>query len=362
MVQTHIAIEHYVPAPPLVGVELNPGPLDAQILSEEQRWEVIFLAKHFKLSQRAIARKVGCSQAQVSKLLGKYKATGSIHDLPRTGRKRKATAALSREWKKQALKGQPATQIARTYRTRTKKKLHEQTVRNALHEQGLLVLNKEPVEELTAANRHSRIEYAKEMKEYNWDPVVFSDEKTFWLGSGPTKQWQEPGKRKKREVAKYPPKLNVWGAVGSYMKSKLYFFDTTMDADLYKEVITHRLTPKTLIYAPDAPKTLKKTWVYLQDNARPHKTEGNMKVLKKLTNNRLITHPPNSPDLNPMEDMWAHLVRLSQSTRVKSIDGLKRKLSDIWTNLPWDLIRKSTRSMPKRLKQCKDRGGARTDY
>ena len=109
------------------------------------------------------------------------------------------------------------------------------------------------------------------MKEYKWNKVFFSDEKTFFLGSMKTHGWQEPGKRKKHPVKRHPKKLHVWAAAGTYMKSQLYFFTENMTAPLYRKILRNRLEEKRITFAPDCPARLPQNWVFLQDNDPKHK-------------------------------------------------------------------------------------------
>ena len=94
-----------VPAPFLVGVELNPGPKPGGKLSEEERWRIVFLSRDNGLSQRKIAKEMQITRATVSSVLEKYRKTRSVNDLPKTGRKRKITtqeeASIVRQAKKE---------------------------------------------------------------------------------------------------------------------------------------------------------------------------------------------------------------------------------------------------------------------
>ena len=206
------------------------------------------------------------------------------------------------------------------------------------------------------------MEYAQEHLDYEWRGVLFSDEKSFWLGSGPTHAWQDPKRRKTREIQRHPKKLHVWGAMGSHVKAKLYFFQENLTAPLYTKIITSRLQEKKLIYSQNCPKKYKKKWVFLQDNDPKHKASESMEELKKLVGTRLIPHPVNSPDLNAFEDMWSYLDRKVKAARIKSISGLKRFLTKEWENIPWSEMRKSVDSMPRRLQECIERQGGRTHY
>ena len=113
--------------------------------------------------------------------------------------------------------------------------------------------------------------------------------------------WQQLDDRVVEEFEKYTPKLHVWGALGYYFKTDLYFFQENMNAGLYQDIVSKRLPPKN--FAPDCPKHLKKRWYFLQDNDPKHKAKGSMNLLRALTGNRMHKHPANSPDFNVMEDV-----------------------------------------------------------
>ena len=87
-----------------------------------------------------------------------------------------------------------------------------------------------------------------------------------------------------------------------------------------------------------------------------------MNLVREMAGNRLFEHPANSPDLNVMEDAWSYLDRRVKESKVTSINGLKRKLTQLWKELPWTEFRPSVNSMRRRRQQCLDRGGGRTDY
>ena len=90
--------------------------------------------------------------------------------------------------------------------------------------------------------------------------------------------------------------------------------------------------------------------MYLQDNDPKHKATTTMQLLEsEVGEDRIINHPPYSPDLNIME-------------KVMTISGLKRKLTKEWEALSWDIIRVLVLSMPTRLHECIKVQGARTQY
>ena len=130
----------------------------------------------------------------------------------------------------------------------------------------------------------------------DWKQVLFTDEKSFWLGSPSDSCWQQLDDRVVEETARFTPKVHVWGSIGYYFKTKLYFFEENMTAKLYQKIVSERLPPN--LFASDCPEILKKKWYFLQDNDPKHKAKGSMKLLRKLTRNRNHRHPPRSPDFN----------------------------------------------------------------
>ena len=67
-----------------------------------------------------------------------------------------------------------------------------------------------------------------------------------------------------------------------------------------------------------------------------------MSELQELVDDR-------SPDLNIMEDLWSYLDRKAKAAKIKTLQGLKRKLTMEWQKLPWSYIRTSVQSMRTRL-------------
>ena len=124
--------------------------------------------------------------------------------------------------------------------------------------------------------------------------------------------------------------LHVWGGIGHYFKTELYFFEENLTSSLYQKIISQRLPPSTT--SPDCPKRVK-NYYFVQDNDPKHKTKASMKLLEEITQGRMYKHPPNSPDLNVMEDAWSYLDRCVKESRVKTISGLKQKLKNYGLNI-----------------------------
>ncbi|ORD93239.1 TC3A [Enterospora canceri] len=91
---------------------------------------------------------------------------------------------------------------------------------------------------------------------------------------------------------------------------------------------------------------------FVQDNASCHKSVKTIKWFKDQ-NIKLGMHPPQSPDLNPIENVWAWLkrrVNLRQH-EIQNKADLWRVLSDEVSRVKPTEIRRHFISMPGRLKR-----------
>jgi transposase len=102
---------------------------------------------------------------------------------------------------------------------------------------------------------------------------------------------------------------------------------------------------------------------FMQDNASCHKTDEVMNVLEK-NGVETLQWPPQSPDLNPIENLWA----IIKDRRQKKIGmptskvELIHQVLQIWSDLEPGLAEKLAGSVVNRLKECLRRKGRQTKY
>jgi len=310
-----------VPAPRLIGIHPNPGPAGRRELTDEEKWKIVIRWKDDKKCMHAIAKELNVSRRVVQRLVQKYQQTHSVERRSGQGRKRKLNSATQRNMVKKAKSGKCAPAIMRSYNLNKESKtetISERTVHRALRSKGLKYMSVTQRETLTSTQIRNRLAYACERLNFNWKIVLFTDEKTFPLGAAEARAWQDPKDRKTRPKLVHPTKLHVWGGIGHYFKTKLYFFQQNLDGKLYREILKNRIPP---YFSPDCPSEIRGDWVFLQDNDPKHKAKLTLEYLDEIAWDRIQDHPANSADLNIMEDAWSYLdqeVKKKRSSRSTS--------------------------------------------
>ena len=72
--------------------------------------------------------------------------------------------------------------------------------------------------------------------------------------------------------------------------------------------------------------------------------------------------PGNSPDLNPIENLWSQMKHLQRHERATSIAGLKRIAQKVWNNITLAYLQSLYESMPRRMQAVVDAQGGHTKY
>ncbi|KAH9150241.1 hypothetical protein AeRB84_006882 [Aphanomyces euteiches] len=75
-----------------------------------------------------------------------------------------------------------------------------------------------------------------------------------------------------------------------------------------------------------------------------------------------LPHPPQSPDLNPIEHLWELIGRKLSKKPANSIQNLKTKIEAIWNQIPVEYVQKLIMTMPKRLDMVIANRGGHTKY
>ena len=157
--------------------------------------------------------------------------------------------------------------------------------------------------------------------------AMFSDECTVQMeshGKITFRKWYEP--KKFRPKPKHPLKVHVWGAISRRGASKLAIFEGIMKAQFYADKIL--LVAKMFVDEkfPDCHR-------YIQDNDPKH-TSKLAKLTYKILGINWYKTPSESPDMNPIENLWHELkTYLRTVIKPKKKAELVNGINKFWNNL-----------------------------
>ena len=94
--------------------------------------------------------------------------------------------------------------------------------------------------------------------------------------------------------------------------------------------------------------------IFQQDGAPAHNLKVTRNWLRSINSFwEKGTWPANSPDLSPIENLWAILKDdLDSMGESKNIKMLETRLKTVWSNIPPDILGKLIDGMPNRIKRC----------
>jgi transposase len=127
-----------------------------------------------------------------------------------------------------------------------------------------------------------------------------------------------------------------------------------MDSAYYIGILQDHLIPA-------ARRKYGKRWRYQQDNDPKHRSGVTKQFLEEEVP-EVIDWPSNSPDANPVENLWAILERCVEKRRPSNIDELEQFLNEEWKRVEKVTLVNLIRSMTKRCQVLIDSRGERINY
>ena len=222
---------------------------------------------------------------------------------------------------------------------------------------------------LTEKQRAARLKFCIDRKMWSidvWRRVLFSDESSFELFHTPNRQndrvWTNSSANvRPTEKVKFPGKIMVWGVMSYRALSHLHIIPKgqTVTSEYYVEVILKQSLASTMLRTGDSGTILERELlperskaIFQQDGAPPHTSKRSQEWLKSNMPGFWTKDiwPPNSPDLNPIENLWAILKsKLDSMERATNINMLEKQLLLAWKEISPDTLEKLIAGMPIEL-------------
>lgn len=247
--------------------------------------------------------------------------------------------------------------------------VHETTIRSLMKDGGLKGYVKRNKPLLTKKHRKARLRFARDHENWtveDWKQVMFSDEVLFTRvsTSGREFYYKRPGDQTirphhtRRTVQGGGGKIFIWGCITSYGVGDLCWLPGTINSSAYINILDDYV-----LASRDWNDMDPGTFIFQQDNASVH-TAGAVKKFFEKKNIRVMEWPPNSPDLNIIENVWAHINSYLEkyNTHPKTLDELWERVQDIWTNISQKDLEALYESLPGRMKEVIKSKGDHTNH
>ncbi len=107
------------------------------------------------------------------------------------------------------------------------------------------------------------------------------------------------------------------------------------------------------------------SFILQEDNDSSHgtaSTRNPVRVYKEGIDLHYYANPPQSPDFNPIENVWRMLKQRVKLHRCTTKAQLKRAIMEEWDKISQRSIQNYIAEMPDRMNQCIERNGMQTQY
>jgi hypothetical protein len=337
-------------------------------LTDVQKGEILALEPLYSHAQ--IGSQLNIPRTTITSFINRTRERKSVENLPRPGRPRKLSDAAIRYLVRNA---ESETRVPfKELQNLTNIDASIQTMRRRLREEGIRKWRavKRPL--LTQKHAKERLAWAKAHRHWtvdDWKHVIWSDESAIQKDSNATGVWVFRRQNKKEKYAARNVRTKaragnlsqmIWGCFVGNRLGPIVFISESVNQDVYMQILRMEFDPFLEALATDT----QTTYEFQQDNARPHISKRTRKFLEALATKHGLTimdWPANSPDLSPIENLWAHLkdelrkhypdtATLKGSPQTIKAT-LRERLHKIWWEIGEEVLNRLVESMPDRVQE-----------
>ncbi len=149
--------------------------------------------------------------------------------------------------------------------------------------------------------------------------------------------------------------IMLWGCFSAKGPGRLICVKERMNGGIYRETLSENLLPSARALK------MKHGWVFQHDNDPKHTARATKEWLRKK-HFKVLEWPSQSPDLNPIENLWRELkVRVAQR-QPQNITALEEICMEEWAKIPATVCENLVKTYRKRLTSVIANKGYITKY
>lgn len=319
------------------------------------------------MSGRNIAQNLSLCPSTVTKVIKRYKLSGSTENAARPGRPKKLNERDHRHLVNDVKKNRRST--LQDITNNMPFEVSSSTIRRALHEQGIhnRIAIKKPF--ISNINRGKRLLFARNHRNLtidDWKHILWTDESSFTIGknSYQIRVWRPSSQR-------YDPScltpsfksgrqsVMVWGCFMWNKRGPLVILPKgSLNGMNYVAVMEEAMLDFWMEQSEE------QGYVIIQEDNAPIHTCKLAKQWRESREMDSLTWPPNSPDLNPIEHIW-YLIKMivqKMNPRPTTLPSLKDAIKKAWDEYDLDIMNRLVESMPDRIEAVIKAHGGSTKY
>ena len=330
------------------------------IFSNYTKQRIVYLSARHKaptISKLLKEEGIQASRRGILKFIKRYEASGTIQRLPGSGRISKITGEI-KEIVEQQMRDDDETTAVQLHKLLNDKgySISLRTVLRCRVSLGWTFRGSSYCQLIRTVNKKKQLHFAQKYLGENFSDIIFTDECSIQAESHRRfccRKKGEPPKNKPKP--KHPVKVHIWAGISVRGPTAICVFEGKMNAPLFVQILDRTLLPFIEEVFPVRHR-------FMQDNDPKHTSRLGQKFLEDHGVNWWHT-PPESPDLNPIENLWHELKEfIRREIKPKTKDELVNGILRFWGTVDFVKCKKYIKHLDKVIPKVIELEGAATGY